>query len=99
MSARTQCNGLSVATELYDLINDEIAPGAGVDADKFWSEFSAIINEFSNNKFVGIQLTKENLFRNEDIDGSSTSQFREDISILGAADFNLRYGVERDDTI
>ena len=31
MTARTQCSGLSVARELYELIRDEIAPGTGID--------------------------------------------------------------------
>ncbi len=43
MSARTECSGLSVATELYDLIKDEIAPETGVDPDAFWSAFAQIV--------------------------------------------------------
>ena len=31
MESRIECGGLSVARELYDLVKNEIAPGAGVD--------------------------------------------------------------------
>jgi malate synthase len=43
MSARTECSGLSVATELFDLIKNEIAPGTGIDSDGFWSSFAQIV--------------------------------------------------------
>ena len=47
MSHRTECNGLAVATELFELVNREIAPGAGVEPDGFWSAFAAIVSEFA----------------------------------------------------
>ena len=47
MNARIESNGLSVAAELFQLVNEEIAPGAGVDPDEFWSGFAAIINDLA----------------------------------------------------
>ncbi|MBT8065290.1 MAG: malate synthase G [Gammaproteobacteria bacterium] len=45
MSARIECNGLSVAAELYHLVNEEIAPGAGVDPEVFWSGLAGIVSD------------------------------------------------------
>jgi malate synthase len=43
MNARTECSGLSVATELFDLVNREIAPGTGVEPADFWSGLAQIV--------------------------------------------------------
>jgi len=45
MTARNECSGLSVARELYELVRDEIAPGAGVDPDRFWAEYTKILED------------------------------------------------------
>lgn len=47
MTARIQKGGLQIAQELYNLVSNDIAPGTGVDADHFWSEFEAVLNEFA----------------------------------------------------
>jgi len=47
MNARIETDGLSIATPLYQLVNEEIAPGTGVDPAAFWSEFAGIINDLS----------------------------------------------------
>jgi malate synthase len=47
MTARTQCSGLSVARELYELIRDEIAPGTGIDPDLFWSGYAKILEDLA----------------------------------------------------
>jgi len=47
MSARIETCGLSVAAELYHLVNDEIAPGTGVEPDRFWTEFARIIADLA----------------------------------------------------
>ena len=39
--------GLSVAEELFTLVNEEIAPGAGVDPEHFWAEFAQIIADLA----------------------------------------------------
>jgi malate synthase len=43
MNSRIDCNGLAVARELYDLVNDEIIPGTGVEADNFWAGFAELV--------------------------------------------------------
>lgn len=43
MSERIKVGGLSVASELHALINEEIIPGTGIDPDGFWQSFEAII--------------------------------------------------------
>jgi len=45
MNARIEHSGLSVAAELYHLVNDEIAPGTGIDPDRFWAGLAAIVSE------------------------------------------------------
>ena len=47
MSERIDTHGLSVAAPLYELVNRDIAPGAGVEPDRFWSEFAAIIGDLA----------------------------------------------------
>jgi len=43
MSTRIECSSLSVATELFDLVNNEITPGTTVDPDTFWTGLAQII--------------------------------------------------------
>ena len=45
MESRIECSGLSVARELFDLVKNEIAPGTGVDPDRFWSEYAKILED------------------------------------------------------
>ena len=45
MNSRIDCNGLSVARELYDLVNIEIIPGTGVNADEFWENFARLVED------------------------------------------------------
>ena len=45
MTSRIECSGLSVARELYDLVNDEIIPGTGVDPDDFWTGFARLVKD------------------------------------------------------
>ena len=47
MIQRTEVNGLQVATELYNFINDEALPGTGVSSESFWSSFASIINDLA----------------------------------------------------
>jgi malate synthase len=44
-SDRVRKGGLSVATELADLIANEITPGTGVDANAFWDAMESIVND------------------------------------------------------
>ena len=45
MTARIECSGLSVASELYELIRDEVAPGTGIDPDRFWAGYANILED------------------------------------------------------
>ena len=45
MNKRIQIGGLQVASELYQLVNEQVIPGTGVDSDKFWADFESILND------------------------------------------------------
>lgn len=44
---RIDVGGLQVAKPLYDLVKDEIAPGTGVDPDRFWTAFGEIVRDLT----------------------------------------------------
>jgi malate synthase len=48
MSERIERAGLRIAKPIYDLVNDQICPGVGVDIESFWSNFADIINKFAS---------------------------------------------------
>ena len=43
MVERIQQGGLKIASDLYQLVVDDIIPGTGIDASQFWNEFEAIV--------------------------------------------------------
>ena len=45
MTNSIDCSGLSVARELYELVNNEILPGTDVSPDSFWPGFARIVND------------------------------------------------------
>ncbi|MBQ0718890.1 MAG: malate synthase G [Gammaproteobacteria bacterium] len=45
MNERIQIGGLQIANELYQLVNEQVIPGTGVDSDKFWADFESILND------------------------------------------------------
>ncbi len=45
MTNRTQVGSLQIADLILDLITNEIAPGTGVDPQKFWSELESILTD------------------------------------------------------
>lgn len=47
MTERTQIGGLEIATNLYDLVANEIAPGTGVEPDQFWAELEKILTDLA----------------------------------------------------
>ena len=47
MTARTTCNGLQVATNLYRFVEDKVLPGIGIDSAAFWKGFDAIVHELA----------------------------------------------------
>ena len=47
MTARTQCNGLQVATTLYRFIEDKVLPGTSIKSADFWKGFDEIVKDLS----------------------------------------------------
>ena len=47
MTQRIGIDGLQVARELYDFVNDEALPGTGVDGRAFWSGLAAIARDLA----------------------------------------------------
>jgi len=47
MTQRIQQGGLQISDDLYQLVNNEIIPGTGIEADHFWSELEAVLEEFA----------------------------------------------------
>ena len=47
MTERVQAGGLQVAKELYDFVNDEALPGAGIEIDAFWAAFGVIVHDLA----------------------------------------------------
>src|ERR1700756_34239 len=45
MAKSVDISGLKVNEELYLLVRDEIAPGTGVNADRFWKSFGEIVRD------------------------------------------------------
>ena len=45
MSTRIVSAGLSIDAELYKLVNEEIIPGSGIDAGRFWQGLADIVSE------------------------------------------------------
>ncbi len=49
MNERIEIYGLSIAKQLYDLVNDEIIPGAGIKPERFWKELAGIVADLGPN--------------------------------------------------
>ena len=47
MNSRIEAAGLSIATVLYKLINEEIIPATGIDPDQFWRCFADIVTDLA----------------------------------------------------
>lgn len=70
MTERVQVGGLQVAKVLLDFINNEAIPGTGVDADKLWSEFDAIVHELA-------PRNRELLAKRDEIQAKMDNWYRE----------------------
>ncbi|TQV73530.1 malate synthase G [Exilibacterium tricleocarpae] len=46
MTTRIQSGGLQIAEVLYNLVNDQIIPGTGVESAHFWAQLEAILDDF-----------------------------------------------------
>tara|TARA_B100000963_G_scaffold20065_1_gene15170 strand:- start:4271 stop:6415 length:2145 start_codon:yes stop_codon:yes gene_type:complete len=40
-------NGLKISSKLFDFINNEVIPGTGIKADKFWNGFEKVVHELA----------------------------------------------------
>jgi len=47
MVERIQHSGLQIAKPIFQLVNDQICPGTGIEPDQFWPAFARIINHFA----------------------------------------------------
>ncbi|RLU01234.1 MAG: malate synthase G [Ketobacter sp.] len=47
MTERTKIGGLEIATKLYNLVANEIAPGTGVEPAHFWAELEKIVSDLA----------------------------------------------------
>ncbi|WP_438463636.1 malate synthase G [Marinomonas sp. PE14-40] len=47
MTARIQEGGLQIAENLWQLVNDKIIPGTGVETKQFWASFEAILTDLA----------------------------------------------------
>ncbi|WP_234730806.1 malate synthase G [Acidocella facilis] len=50
--ARTSISGLSVATVLYDFVNQEALPGTGLEQEAFWAGFAKLLKHFATTNAV-----------------------------------------------
>lgn len=47
MSNRIQQGSLNIDSTLYNLVNEQIIPGTGIDADAFWQSFESILSDLT----------------------------------------------------
>src|SRR5882757_5618603 len=47
MTDRIEIAGLQIARELHDFVAQEASPGTGIDAEQFWTGFSAIVHDLA----------------------------------------------------
>ena len=48
MTQRTQQGTLQIADELFTLVNNEIAPGTGIEPEHFWAALEQILNDLGS---------------------------------------------------
>lgn len=86
---RIEHSGLQIAESLYRLVNEEMAPGTGVEPDHFWSELSKIIAELApkNRRLLAVrddmQAAIDNWHRaNPDFNANDYRAFLEKLGYL-----------------
>ena len=47
MTTRIQVGGLSVATGLWQLVDERMLSGIGIKSNEFWAKFESIVNELT----------------------------------------------------
>ena len=102
MNPRIESGGLSIAVELYQLVNEEIIPGTGIDTEQFWQCLGQINRELGpKNKALleerhDIQLQLDEWHRRNPgvLDMPVYKQFLRDIAYLvpEGGDFTITTG-------
>ncbi len=91
MNERIQIGGLQVASQLYQLVNEQVIPGTGVDSDKFWADFESILNDLGprNRELLAIRESFQTQIdqwhearEGQSHDASAYRQFLQDIGYL-----------------
>ncbi|MGB0733515.1 MAG: malate synthase G [Pontibacterium sp.] len=88
MSPRVEINGLQVAEDLYNFINNEAMPDTGVDAEQFWQAFADIVHDLApkNRALLAkrdqLQATIDNWHRENTFDLESYKSFLTEIGYL-----------------
>ena len=96
---RVQHSGLQIAELLYRLVNDEIAPGTGIDTDAYWSAFAEIIRDLAprnrellaKRDTIQAQIDQWHHDNAGNFDAAAYKQFLSDIGYLlpEPADFSI----------
>lgn len=60
MTNRIQKGGLQVSENLYQLINEQILPGTGVEFEHFWTEFELLFNDLTPRN-ISLLKTRDDL--------------------------------------
>ena len=100
MTKRVEKNGLQIASVIFDLIENEIAPGTGVSGEAFWAAYAQILADFApRNKAVlekrdALQQQIDQYHRQhagEEIDQGQYTAFLEEIGYIepAGADFKI----------
>ena len=96
---RVQHSGLQIAELLYRLVNEEIAPGTGVDTDAYWTAFAGIIRDLAprnrellaKRDAIQAQIDQWHHDNAANFDAAAYKQFLSDIGYLlpEPADFSI----------
>ncbi len=85
--SRIEHSGLAIATELYNLIGDEVIPGTGLSADDFWSAFARIVADLTPRNLAllarrdDLQVQIDGWHRANP--GASTARYRQFLESIG----------------
>jgi malate synthase len=107
MTERTRIGGLQVANSLYQFIEQECAPGTGVEPTDFWRELESIVNDLAPVNRALLTLRDDlqqriddwhRLHRGKAIDPVAYKTFLQDIGYLLPACDDFVIGTENVDT-
>ena len=66
LTTRIQAHNLQVATVLHTFVNEQVLPGTGVSADKFWKGFDAIVADLAP-KNIALLAERDRLQNEQDV--------------------------------